>query len=312
MNDTLDFSIVDVFTRTPFSGNPVAVIHDASNLNSAQMQLIAREFGYSESTFILPPNDDLHTAAVRIFTPLEEVPFAGHPNIGTALVIAIDRTCARVSSAREFLFEEVGGLVSVRSLRDSKTVIGAAVVAPQPVKVLGSVSKELMAECLGIPNSGIRSTRLSPCVASVGLAFGFVELTNVGILSKIEPNIAAFRLARDEGLETVDGFAVCAFVATGYLNGRTKLRARVVCPFGHPQEDPATGSASAALCALVARDDRDNQLFTVVQGVEMKRPSEIDVKVTPKTPPVVSGRCIRIAKGSLVAPETEMRANGSK
>lgn len=215
----LDFSIVDVFTQKPFSGNPVAVIHDAAGLNSLQMQTIAREFGYSESTFLLPPADTCFTATVRIFTPFAEVPFAGHPNIGAALVIATEETAALNGTAAKLRFDERAGPVLVRPLCEGGAVVGASVEAPQNLHILDSVPVEMIADCFGIPLSGVRTSCVETCVASVGLPFAFVEIADRSTLAKLEPDIGAFRQARDRGPKTVDGFAVCAFVGAGCEGG---------------------------------------------------------------------------------------------
>src|SRR6201987_77696 len=129
---------VDVFTDRPFGGNPLAVVLDAEGLSTAQMQAIAREFNYSETTFVLPPRDAAHDAEVRIFTVNSEIPFAGHPNVGTAFVLA---TRAKSSPAR-LSFEEKAGLVPVEILSEGGKVSGAELTAPHPLKRLTRVSAE--------------------------------------------------------------------------------------------------------------------------------------------------------------------------
>ena len=123
---------VDVFTDRAFGGNPLAVVLDAGGLSTAQMQAIASEFNYSETTFVLPPRDPAHDAQVRIFTVNREIPFAGHPNVGTAFVLA---TQAAKPPAR-LLFEEQAGLVAVEILQEQGRVVGAELTAPQPLKQL--------------------------------------------------------------------------------------------------------------------------------------------------------------------------------
>lgn len=117
---------VDVFTDQPFGGNPLAVVLDAEGLSTAQMQALAAEFNYSETTFVLPPRDPAHAAQVRIFTPNAEIPFAGHPNVGTAFVLAGDGR-----AAGDMVFEETAGLVAMRLLHEGGGVIGAELTAPQ-------------------------------------------------------------------------------------------------------------------------------------------------------------------------------------
>jgi len=128
----LDFATVDVFTDRQFGGNPLAVVPDARGLTSAQMQAIAAEFNLSETTFVLPPQDAANTAQVRIFTPRAELPFAGHPNIGTAFVLAGAATgAARPITGDTMIFEEKAGLVRIELLRDRSAVTGARLAAPQ-------------------------------------------------------------------------------------------------------------------------------------------------------------------------------------
>src|SRR3954466_14397050 len=127
---------VDVFTDRAFGGNPLAVVLDAAGLSTAQMQAIASEFNYSETTFVLPPRDAANDAQVRIFTVNREIPFAGHPNVGTAFVLA---TQAAKPPAR-LEFEEQAGLVAVEILQEQGSAVGAELTAPQPLKKLTLVS----------------------------------------------------------------------------------------------------------------------------------------------------------------------------
>src|ERR1700722_12381307 len=119
---------VDVFTDRAFGGNPLAVVLDAGALSTAQMQAIAVEFNYSETTFVLPPRDAAHDAQVRIFTVTGELPFAGHPNVGTAFVLATQAAKPPV----RLMFEEAAGVVAVDILTEAGTVVGAELTAPRP------------------------------------------------------------------------------------------------------------------------------------------------------------------------------------
>src|SRR6201995_1029477 len=137
---------VDVFTDRPFGGNPLAVVLDAVGLSTDQMQSIAREFNYSETTFVLPPGDKAHDAQVRIFTVRSEIPFAGHPNVGTAFVLA---SRAKTPPAR-FLFEEKAGLVPVEIVSADGEIVSAELTAPQSLQRLSAVSAEQAAACLSL------------------------------------------------------------------------------------------------------------------------------------------------------------------
>src|SRR5207237_1840028 len=140
------YSTVDVFTDRAFGGNPLAVGLDAGGLSTEQMQAIATEFNYSETTFVLPPADSANDANVRIFTVRSELPFAGHPNVGTAFALA---TQAAKPPAR-LLFEEIAGLVPVEIQQEGGKVVSAELTAPQPLKRLTSVSAEHAAACLSL------------------------------------------------------------------------------------------------------------------------------------------------------------------
>src|SRR5918911_1168207 len=141
------YEVVDVFTTTRFGGNPLAVIPDARGLSDALMQRIAAEFGYSETTFVLPPADAQHTAHVRIFTPTTEVPFAGHPNVGTAFVLARRGAVFGQPVGERMRFEERAGVVGVTVLRADGAVTGAAITAPRALEVGQEVAVDLVAAC---------------------------------------------------------------------------------------------------------------------------------------------------------------------
>src|SRR6202011_1698610 len=158
---------VDVFTDRAFGGNPLAVVLDAGGLSTAQMQAIATEFNYSETTFVLPPQDAAHDARVRIFTVRSEIPFAGHPNIGTAFVLAAQ---ASKPSAR-LLFEEKAGLVPVEILTEQGRAVGAELTAPQPLNKLTTLSAAQAATCLSLTSADITTDRHPPQIVSVGLPF---------------------------------------------------------------------------------------------------------------------------------------------
>src|SRR5713226_2612532 len=146
---------VDVFTDRAFGGNPLAVVLDAGGLSTAQMQAIAVEFNYSETTFVLPPRDAAHDAEVRIFTVIREIPFAGHPNVGTAFVLA---TQAKQPPER-LVFEEKAGVVPVEILKQDGKVVGAELTAPQPLKRLTEVSVEKAAACISLSAADIKTDR---------------------------------------------------------------------------------------------------------------------------------------------------------
>lgn len=297
MSRKIKYSIVDVFTNKRFSGNPLAVIHDGSLLSTEEMQKIAIEFGFSESTFICPSKNNDTTAEVRIFTPHEEVPFAGHPNIGTSFIVANYDTAANYDGGEKLLFDEKGGQVDV-TLRGKSA---ATIIAPQGLEILGATEPALMADCLGLAADKVLASDIFPCVATVGLSFAFVEIDTVDDLGAIKLNYAAFEKAENIGPRTVDGFCICAFSITQENKGALTLRSRVFSPMGRPPEDPATGSASGALGALLAKK-YGTAPFTIniTQGVEMGRRSEITVHLPESDcAPHISGECVLVSEGVL-------------
>lgn len=259
-----EFVTVDVFTDRRFGGNPLAVFPDARGLSDADMQALASEFNLSETTFVLPPADPAHTARVRIFGPTHELPFAGHPNVGTALVLA-----ARAEAPPDtMLFEELAGLVRVRLARDGGQPT-ATVDAPQPLQLGAEVPAPLVAACAGLRPGDIVTDAHGPRIASVGLGFAFAEVS-AAALAVAAPDTAAFREAA-AGYPTMPG----TFSLHIYARDGDGLRARMFAPLAGIPEDPATGSANAALAALLLHlaPERDRAAFAVVQGAEMGRPS---------------------------------------
>ena len=260
---------VDVFTERVFGGNPLAVVLDAQGLTASQMQSIANEFNYSETTFVLPADRPGNTAHVRIFTVRTEVPFAGHPNIGTAVAVALDLESTGHAPIDEISFEEAAGLVRIRLLREHAAVVGAELIAPKPLSIGSSVSAEDAAACLSLRTSDIVTTRHMPQVVSVGLPFLAVELASREALRLAKPHLDAHeRILPSIGTDGV----YC------YWQGASagELHARMFSPLDACLEDPATGSATAATITLLASLQPENSAevaWRVEQGVDMGRPS---------------------------------------
>lgn len=283
---------VDVFTDRPFGGNPLAVIPDARGLSDAQMQAIAREFNYSEQTFVLPPADPAMTARVRIFTPAAEIGFAGHPNVGTAFVLARAGTVLGRPLGDTMAFEEGAGPVRAGIERAGGAVVGARITAPQPPEFGDPLPPAPLAACVGLPPEALLSDP-PPAVASVGLPAVCAELTDLAALAAALPDAAAFRAA-EAALALPGGrLLLQLFVRTG----PGAVRARVFGPSFGVSEDPATGSAAGALGALLAARGHGPRL-AVQQGVEMGRPSRIDVAVDGERV-TIAGRCAPVMEGVL-------------
>jgi trans-2,3-dihydro-3-hydroxyanthranilate isomerase len=262
------YVVADVFTNTPFVGNPVAVVLDAQGMSTGQMQQIAAEFGYSETTFVLPPVDSTNTAHVRIFTPTREIPFAGHPNVGTAFVLASYAAASGETLPATLLFEEAAGLVPVRLLKDNGATTGAELLVPELLSRRSEVSPESVAACLSLEVDSISTAVHQPLVASVGLPFLIVELASRDALRRCVPNLQGFR-----AILPLDGaVSIYAYTLDTAPEEQCDVQARMFTP--RMTEDPATGSATAALTALLATLRNDTTLnLRVSQGVDMGRGS---------------------------------------
>jgi trans-2,3-dihydro-3-hydroxyanthranilate isomerase len=301
--NSVSYVTLDVFTRTRFAGNPLAVIPDARGLTDVQMQSIAAEFNYSESTFVLPPEDPANTARVRIFTPTAELPFAGHPNVGTGFVLGRQGELFGSAVAETLQFEERAGLVKVALVRESGEVVGARIAAPRPLEIVHALDAETVTACASLAPDDLLAGGMAPVMASVGLPFALMELASLDALARAQRNDAAFALADRRYHHSDDRFALFLF----HRLSDTRFRARMFAPLSKTPEDPATGSAAAALAAriLSLRPERDFAARLVIdQGVEMVRPSQIvlDIaKIAGVAQPVqVSGHCVEIMSGTLL------------
>jgi trans-2,3-dihydro-3-hydroxyanthranilate isomerase len=290
---------VDVFTDRAFGGNPLAVVLDAGGLSTAQMQAIAAEFNYSETTFVLPPRDAAHDAQVRIFTVRSEIPFAGHPNVGTAFVLA---TQAAKPPAR-LVFEERAGLVPVEILTEGSRVIGAELTAPQPLGKLTSFSPEQTAAYVTLSSADIRTDRHPPRIVSVGLPFLVAEVASREALRRARPEAVAFAgVFPREGCDAI--YLYTRDIPPGEMP--CDLQARMFHPGSAGlTEDPATGSATAAAAALLAdlSSERDGESkLRIGQGVDMGRPSLLLTRVRKHNGAVASahvgGACVQMMEGS--------------
>jgi len=297
MARSYEFLTIDVFTDRPFSGNPLAVFPDARGMTKRQMQQIAREFNYAESTFVLPPKHKSHTARVRIFTPKDEIPFAGHPNVGTAFALVLS---PRYKRARTLLFEEGAGLVPVDLLRDSRgRVTGAMLTAPRPLSVSEKIPADTVASCLGLEAGAIVTARHQPVIASVGLPFAIAEIAE-GALARIRPDLKAFEDAAARHPTRSLRFSIFVYARST----DTSMRARMFAPLSGVPEDPATGSANCALVGLLAQLSPAKNLdlrLDVRQGVEMGRASRL-MDIAEKRDGIVTrirvgGRCTLVLRG---------------
>jgi len=303
---TIRYVTVDVFTDTRFTGNPLAVIFDAEKLSDTEMQNIAKEFNYSEVTFVLPPQDQANSARVRIFTPTMEVPFAGHPNVGTAYVLGQQTELFGKPVGETLRFEEKAGVVEVKLTHQNGKVITASIRAPRALEVGSIVDAETVADCASINVGSIVTKNHTPIYASVGLPFVFTELDSLDTLAKARPNLTAFHEAVQK--YPCGGLDFPLFLYVRDTARPWHMRARMFCPFDNVPEDPATGSASAALAAYLVETGTDAGVdgkiaITIEQGVEMGRRSIIQLEATKHegkvTELLIGGSCTMVMRGEL-------------
>ena len=279
------YSVYDVFTSTPFTGNPLAVVEDATGLDDTAMQKIAREFNFSETTFVFPPEDPANTARVRIFTPTMELAFAGHPTVGTSTALY-----ERGRAGSSLVLELGVGPIPVE-IQNGWAEFRTRV----PLSVGESISLDEIGRCIGQSGDVVRTDRHVPVLAGLGTDFVLAELNGPAALATAAPDVAAFRAAAGAD---ADRLALLVYIRDG-----NQINARMFQPLGGIPEDPATGSAAAALAAWLGRLDGTSQAFDISQGVEMGRPSVIKASVTVEDgEPVevsIAGQAVKVMEGTL-------------
>jgi trans-2,3-dihydro-3-hydroxyanthranilate isomerase len=295
-----EFVTVDVFTGRRFGGNPLAVLPDARGLATEQMQAIAGEFNLAETTFVLPPQDASHTAEVRIFTPRAELPFAGHPNVGTAFVLASQGNSFGRSVGDPLVFEEKAGLVRLDVIKQAGAIVGARLAPPQPFARGDDIAPDIVAAACSLKPDDIETTNHMPCIASCGLAFAFTELKTRSALASARPRTDIF----SEHLKADRATGVMLHVRDG--GSGVDLQVRMFAPLYGIPEDPATGSGNVALVGLLAnlRPERDLTLkLRIAQGVDMGRPSLLEAAAEKRSGQITSlsigGHCVFVMRGTL-------------
>lgn len=293
------FITADVFTRTRFGGNPLAVLPEAHGLTSGQMLSITREFGYSETVFVFPPDDHSSAARLRIFTPGGEIPFAGHPTVGTAIVLAELGIVSTDADGRvAIVLEEGVGPVRVQLSRRDGMAFAELTAAVAPFEVEGVAPAEAIARSLSIEVDDL-DPRREPAAFSCGVPFTFAAVRDRSALARI-------RLDRETFAGTIASTCapqVFAFAADPEDPGHD-LRARMFAPMLGIDEDPATGAACAALNGYVGRGLPDGEhRWVVEQGYEMGRPSQIHIMAVVSQGRVaearVAGHAVRFAEGTI-------------
>jgi trans-2,3-dihydro-3-hydroxyanthranilate isomerase len=302
------FLTADVFTDRIFGGNPLAVFPDARGLDGERMQCIAREFNLSETVFVLPPDDPAHTRRLRIFTPAAELPFAGHPTVGAAFVLATLGEIPLSEGETRIVFEEgVGPVRVVVRAEGGRPVFSQLTAARLPEVGPLPPSRQAIAEMLSLTLRDFLGAPWNPEAVSAGLPFLFVPV-------KDREAVARARLRLDLWTTTLSRFwapQVMVFARDPELPG-SDFRARVFVPGLSVPEDPATGSACAALGGyLGAREGEPDctLAWRVEQGFEMGRPSLLDLEVDKRGGEVTA---VRVGGRSVMVSEGEMEVGGSE
>ena len=291
------YYICDVFTEKRFGGNQLAVLPEAMGLSDRQMQQIAREFNFPESTFVLP--SATHTRRVRIFTPAQEMPFAGHPNVGTAFVLAetgaLDPLTGDTTSV---VFDEKAGPVAI-TIRRKDGLTFCELTAPQLVSLGAEAPVDVVARALSVTAGDIVTDTHRPQVASVGFPFLFVELKDQAALARARANFEAIDALVTLGLPP----DIHLYTLSG---DEFDIRARMFAPLEGIPEDPATGSANVALAALLSHchPSHDGSFsWRIAQGVEMGRPSVLHARTEKKdgvvTEARIGGTSVMVAEGRI-------------
>ena len=299
----LKFYTLDVFTARKFAGNPLAVVLDADHLSTEQMQTICKEFNLSETTFVMKPENANNTGKVRIFFPGGEMPFAGHPTLGTAILLAEMRNKPGCTISTEIRLELKAGLTPVKITRiaDHCSGIFTAPVVPYYADVgLPTVADtaralSLAASDIGFDGHGIASLEGGP-------RFFYVPVKSRAALEKsqvIEPHWSAL-------IKPMNGVDAAYLYTRGGDDPKTNFRARMYSPTGGIPEDPATGSATALLAAQLLKAEAlkdGTHKWQLEQGYEMGRPSDLsleaDVNNAKLTAVRVGGSAVRLMSGEI-------------
>jgi trans-2,3-dihydro-3-hydroxyanthranilate isomerase len=300
MSGTYEFVQLDVFTRTPLTGNPLAVFADARGLTDQQMQALAREMNLSETTFILPREAQVEAEQgkrVRIFTVEEELPFAGHPTLGTALYLHT----AAGSGADDIVLELNVGKIRVRfstdSNRSSSRVAGDIFgeMRQRDPEFGPTLPPDKVASVLEGDGTEI-ATEWPSQIVSTGLPFAIVPLRDSKALANLKPD-----LVKAAALLEGTGARFCYFISPE-RQGRLEMRARM---FFYGGEDPATGSAAGCAVSWMVRHGvaKSDEQIVISQGVEARRPSEIFVRATRDGDKVtnvrVGGYAVEVLRGTV-------------
>lgn len=295
------FHTLDVFTETALAGNPLAVVLDCEGLDDRRMQALAREFNLAETVFVLEPRDPINTARLRIFTPGRELPFAGHPTVGAAVLLAQLRAPELLArqDLRVVVEEGVGDIVCVARHRPNQAPAATFAVPRLPAPAGDAPSAETLARQLGLEPGDIGFGAHQPTVYSAGNPFIFAPVAGRAALAKARPSATAWG---ENG-----GPGVYLYTRDAEREG-SSFRARMFAAGWGVVEDPATGSAAAAFAGVLMRFEKPAEgesVYVIEQGFEMGRPSlislSLDVENGALSAATIGGAVVMIAEGTINA-----------
>jgi trans-2,3-dihydro-3-hydroxyanthranilate isomerase len=297
------YAILDVFTNKALAGNPLAVVLDSEDLSDEQMQKIAGEFNLSETVFVFPPENPGHSASMRIFTPKCELPFAGHPTVGTAILMAVERfgDVSGEQDAVVVLKQKIGTVRCAVILRENATAFAEFDVPALPEPAGPTQNIELIAAALNLEPSDIGFENHAPSRFKVGPAFNFIPVRDLNALAQAKPVPAMWKKGFGND-EHNDAYVYCRETRSH----DSAFNARLFAPDMGIMEDPATGSAAAAFAGVIRHYDgltAGTHHIRIEQGFEMGRPSLIDLEIDIENGDMhairVGGQATLVARGEL-------------
>lgn len=300
------FFTLDVFTDRAFGGNQLAVFPDAAAIPEARMQEIAREFNYSETVFVLPPENPAHARKLRIFTPGAELPFAGHPTVGTSHLLAATGFVPVVEGGNPFVLEEGVGPIPINvRVQGGEVRFAQLSAAKLPERLSRGADAAAVAAALSLTVDDFLDDGVGPATFSAGVPFLFARLRDVAAVGRAKIDQGAW----DRGL-TARGINEIFFFADGGELAGSDFHARMFAPGFGIAEDPATGGAVAALAGYLVdlqKPESGTARWTIEQGVEMGRPSvlrlEADVRGGSITAVRVGGQSVIVSEGLMEVPD---------
>ncbi|WP_421089346.1 PhzF family phenazine biosynthesis protein [Pseudochrobactrum sp. MP213Fo] len=306
------YEIYDVFTDKPLAGNPLAIVHDSEGLDDATMQAIAREFNLSETVFVAPPQNPVHMASIRIFTPDYELDFAGHPTVGTAVALAFKNCNGACPQTDQIMIleEKVGPVrIAVHCNSANQSGTGSASAFAEfdlprlPERLDITIEKETVAAALRLNTHEIGFENHVPSVWSGGKPYIFVPVKNMIAAAKVVVDPVFV----EDHIQMVNGRSMSFYIYTRETRFfESNYHARMFTSGKHVYEDPATGSAVAAFAGAIHEFDSSAEGLTqlwIEQGIQMGRPSrislELDVTAKKLTGARIGGSAIKVAQGYL-------------